>query len=358
LSFLRETEFLGNDLVGWLTAIAIAIGTYLALRLVVWSMQRWVSKYTHHTSSNIDDIIVGTLGRTKKSLLTVAAVFAGSLALSLSSLPETILQRVAMLALFAQVGFWATDFIDSWITDYRKRQLESDPGSVTGISAIGFMVKVAVWVVTLLLALDNLGVNITALATGLGIGGIAVALAVQSILGDLFASLSIMIDKPFVIGDYIKVGEFGGNVEQVGLKTTRVRSLLGEQLVFSNTDLLKSRLQNFGRMYERRGSFRIGILYETPRELVAKVPEMIREIVEAQEKTRFDRSHFKEFGDFALIYETVFYMTEPAYALYMDTQQAINEAIMARFETEGIEFAYPTQLLYTAEVASAEVKSA
>ena len=347
MSFLRETFFLGNDLLGWLRAIAIAAATFAALRLVVWVLQRWVVNYTRHTSSNIDDIIVGTLGRTKRGLLSVWAVFAGSLTLQLSSAPETILNRLAMLALFAQVGFWTTDFIRTWITDYRERQLESDPGSVTGISAIGLMAQGAVWIVILLVALDNLGVNITALATGLGIGGIAVALALQSILGDLFASLSIMIDKPFVIGDYIKVGDFGGNVERVGLKTTRVRSLIGEQLVFSNTDLLKSRLQNFGRMYERRGSFRIGITYETPRELVAQVPDMIREIVEAQDKVRFDRSHFSEFGDFALLIDTVYHVTEPAYATFMDMQQAINEAIMARFETEGIEFAYPTQLLYT-----------
>lgn len=353
MDFLRETEFLGNDLGSWLIAATIAIGTYVALRLVMWALQRWVHKYTQRTSSNLDNILVGALGRTKKGLLAVAAIFAGSLALQLSSLPETVLHRLAMLALLAQVGFWSTDFVGSWITDYRSRQLETDPGSVTGLAAVGFMLKLAIWVVILLLALDNLGVNITALATGLGIGGIAVALALQSILGDLFASLSIMIDKPFVIGDYVKVGEFGGNVEMVGLKTTRVRSLTGEQLIFANSDLLKSRLQNFGRMYERRGSFQIGIVYETPREVVAKVPDMIREIVEAQDKARFDRSHFKELGDFALIMEAVYHVTEPAYATYMDIQQAINEAIMERFEQEGIEFAYPTQLLYTAEAKPA-----
>lgn len=353
MSFLKEIEFLGNDLVAWLTALAIAVATYLALRLIVWGMQRWVSGFTGRTSSNIDDLIIAALGRTKNGLLAVAAVYAGSLALDLPSGPETLLVHLAMIALFLQLGFWITDFISGWIKAYRKKQMETDPGSITGISAIGFMVQLAVWLIIFLLALDNLGVNITALATGLGIGGIAVALAVQNILGDLFASLSIMIDKPFMVGDYIKVDDYGGNVEQVGLKTTRVRSLSGEQLVFSNNDLLKSRLQNFGRMYERRGSFRIGILYETPRELVAKVPDMLRAIVEAQDQTRFDRAHFKEFGDFALIFETVYYMTEPAYALYMDTQQAINEAIMARFEAEGIEFAYPTQLLYTAEAKSA-----
>lgn len=353
MSFLQDTIFLGNPLSGWLTAILIAIATILTLRLVVRIIQRRVAKYTGRTSSRVDDLIIGALGRTKGGLLALVAIYAGSLALQLQSGPESILRRLVILAVLAQVGFWTTDLVGGWIADYRKRQLEEDPGSVTGISAIAFMVKLGVWVIILLLALDNLGVNITALATGLGIGGIAVALAVQNILGDLFASLSIMIDKPFLIGDFIKVGEFGGNVEQVGLKTTRVRSLEGEQLVFSNTDLLQSRLQNFGRMYERRGSFRIGIVYETPRELVARVPAMIQEAVERHDKTRFDRSHFKQFGDFALIYETVYYITEPAYSVYMDIQQAINEELMERFAREGIEFAYPTQLLYTSEVKSA-----
>jgi small-conductance mechanosensitive channel len=203
-----------------------------------------------------------------------------------------------------------------------------------------------VWSVVLLLVLDNMGINITALVAGLGVGGIAVALAVQSILGDLFASLSIVLDKPFVVGDFLIIDDYMGSVEHVGLKTTRLRSLTGEQLVLSNTDLLSSRIRNYGRMQERRALFTLGVTYQTPRDKLRQIPEIIREAIEASEKTRFDRSHFKSYGAYSLDFETVYYVLEPDYALYMDIQQAVNLAIHERFEAEGIEFAFPTQTLF------------
>jgi len=199
-----------------------------------------------------------------------------------------------------------------------------------------------------------MGVDITALIAGLGIGGIAVALALQNVLGDLFASLSIVLDKPFVIGDFIIVDDLLGTVEHIGLKTTRVRSLFGEQLVFSNSDLLNSRIRNYKRMHERRIVFSLGVTYQTPYEKLAAIPDIIREIIELQEQVRFDRAHFKEYGDFALEFEIVYYMLVPDYNAYMDTQQAINLALYERFEKEGISFAYPTQTLYV----SAEQRAA
>jgi len=227
-----------------------------------------------------------------------------------------------------------------------RRRLDDDADSATSIAALGFVVKLAIWAVVILIALDNLGVDITALIAGLGIGGIAIALAVQSVLSDLFASLSIIVDKPFVIGDFIVVGDQMGNVERIGLKTTRVRSLSGEQIVFSNSDLLSSRVRNYKRMYERRIVFGFGVLYETPTDVVAAIPSMVREIVERQMNVRFDRCHFRSFGNSALDFETVYYVDVPDYNVYMDTQQAINLGIMRAFEVEGIEFAYPTQTLY------------
>ena len=172
------------------------------------------------------------------------------------------------------------------------------------------------------------------------------ALAVQNILGDLFASLTIVFDKPFVINDFLILGDYLGRVEHIGLKTTRLRSLSGEQLVISNADLLASRIRNYGRMYERRVAFSIGVVYGTPRKKIIKVPTIIREAVEEHESTRFDRSHFKSYGDFALLFETVYHVLAPDYNIYMDTQQAINLRIYERFEKEGIEFAFPTQTLH------------
>jgi len=173
-----------------------------------------------------------------------------------------------------------------------------------------------------------------------------VALAVQNILGDLFASLSIVLDKPFAVGDFLIIDEHMGAVENVGLKTTRVRSLSGEQLVFSNADLLKSRIRNFGRMFERRVVFKIGVTYQTPRDKLQRIPAMIREAIQRQDKVRFDRSHFQAYGDYALTFETVYYVLSPDYNQYMDIQQAINLEIHEAFEAEGIEFAYPTQTLF------------
>ncbi len=214
------------------------------------------------------------------------------------------------------------------------------------MDVLGFVLRLGVWTIVLLLLLGNLGVQITPLLAGLGVGGIAVALAAQNVLGDLFASLSIVLDKPFAVGDFLIIGDFLGTVEQVGIKTTRLRSLSGEQLVFSNNDLLNSRIRNYGRMYERRVLFSIGVTYQTPSEKLRRIPRIVREAVEAQDRVRFDRSHFKEYGDFALVFETVYYVLAADYNIYMDIQQAINLRIYEQFEAEGIEFAYPTQTVY------------
>jgi small-conductance mechanosensitive channel len=205
--------------------------------------------------------------------------------------------------------------------------------------------RVGLWALVLLVALDNLGVNITALVAGLGVGGVAVALATQNILGDLFASVSILLDKPFVPGDFVVVGDFMGTVEQIGIKTTRVRSLGGEQIVFANNDLLQSRLRNYKRMGERRALFRVGVTYQTPVDKVVAIPEMLRTIVQNQTGTRFDRAHFASYGDFALTFEVVYYVLSPDYNRFMDVQQAINLDVFRTFHGQAIEFAYPTQTL-------------
>jgi small-conductance mechanosensitive channel len=224
--------------------------------------------------------------------------------------------------------------------------MESNAGAVTTLSSVGFVLQSLLWMILLLVALDNFGINVTTLVAGLGISGIAVALAVQNILGDLFASFSIVFDKPFVIGDFIIVGDFLGTVEYVGLKTTRIRSLSGEQLIFSNGDLLKSRIRNFKRMYERRVVFTIGVLYQTTYEQLIEIPKMIRSIIESQGQVRFDRAHFKEYGAYSLNFEVVYWIQNPDYNVYMDIQQAINLTIFKQFKEKDIHFAYPTQTLF------------
>ena len=215
---------------------------------------------------------------------------------------------------------------------------------------IGVVINAVIWALVTLLTLDNLGIDITALVAGLGIGGIAVALAVQNIFGDLFASLSITLDRPFVVGDFLIVDAVRGTVESIGIISTRLRSLDGEQIVMPNSDLLSSRVRNYGRMLERRVLFRTAVTYETPIEALERVPRLIRDIVEGQGDTRFDRSHFAAHGAASLDFETVYYVRSPDYNRYMDVQQAINLRLHREFQKLGIEFAYPTQKVFVASV--------
>lgn len=343
---ILNTSFYDNTLSSWLIALSVAVTIAVVLRIVQALGVRYLARLAARTETTWDDAFVELLRHTKGLFLLIIALFAGALLLTLPEHVRGITKAVTVVALFIQAGIWLNSVILFWVEGYRKRKLKEDPASVTTMSAVSFVGRMVLWSVILLLVLDNMGMNVTALVAGLGVGGIAVALAMQNILGDLFASLSIVLDKPFTLGDFLIIDDYMGSVEHIGLKTTRVRSLSGEQLVFSNADLLSSRIRNYGRMFERRVVFNIGVTYQTPREKLIKIPTIIREAVEGQEKTRFDRSHFKEYGDFSLAFESVYYVLVADYNIYMDIQQAINLRIHERFEEEAIEFAYPTQTLH------------
>lgn len=346
MELLSDTLF-ENTLRTWASALGIAALVYLGLRVVTKVVVSRLASLARKTEIRWDDIVTAALGRTKGSLLLILSVYAGSLLLTLPGGLDTFLEHLTVIALLVQVGIWVSGAIRQWIAMTREERAEEDAAAVMTMNVIGIAARITLWSMVLLLALDNLGVDVTALVAGLGVGGIAVALAAQNILGDLFASLSIVLDRPFVLGDFLIVDDKLGSVEEIGLKTTRVRSLSGEQLVFSNTDLLNSRIRNFGRMYERRVVFEIGVTYETPRESLKTVPGMIRSAIEEHgEQVRFDRAHFKEYGDFSLVFEVVYYVLGPDYNQYMDIQQDINFRIHESFEDEGIEFAYPTQTLF------------
>lgn len=338
---LLEQEYLGNPLSKWGVAAAI----FFAILVVVWIVLQVVNRYARRaaesTDTPIDDLVVETVHNTKLLLVALAAAWSASYALWLPVWLARSLRHVAVVALVIQSGLWAATFLHEWIAVVKRRR--SGEEAVTWLSGVEWAAKLGIWTVALLVGLENLGVDVTGLATGLGITGIAVALAIQNILGDIFAALSIYLDKPFVLGDFLAIDSYYGTVESIGLKTTRLRSLSGEQLVISNSDLLGSRIRNYGRMDERRAVFTIGVTYDTSSEKMARIPTMIREAIESHPNTRFDRSHFKEFGDSSLNVETVYYMLVPTYADFMNTQQAVNLALLERFAEEGIEFAFPTQ---------------
>ena len=343
---ILQRTYLGNTLQAWGTAFGVAALAFAALRILKGSLHRRLRAIAERTHTEVDDLVADLVGRTRTFFLALLALYLGSRFLALPARAEEIWHAVVVIGVFLQAALWGNGLIAFWVDRTMKRKMAEDPATATTLAALRFIGKLVLWTAILLLALDNLGVEITPLLTGLGVGGIAVALAVQNILGDLFASLTIVLDKPFVIGDFIIVGDQLGTVEHIGLKTTRVRSLWGEQLVFSNSDLLSSRIRNFKRMYERRVVFGVGVVYQTPPDVLERIPVWIREIVEAQPLARFDRAHFKGFGPSSLDFEVVYWVKDPDYTKYMDTQQAINLAPVRKFEAEGVEFAYPTQTLY------------
>ena len=343
---------LGNPLRIWVVAALVAVLVYTVLHAMRTLIVRNFVALAARTNNDLDDILAAAFRGTRFFFLLFVSLYAGARLLVLPPVAETSLRYAGVLIVALQSALWGNVVISAWVSRQMSRRLEDDPASATTVNALGFIARLIFYVIILLLALANLGIEITPLLAGLGVGGIAVALAVQSILGDLFASLSIVLDRPFALGDFIIVGDMMGTVEYIGLKTTRVRSLSGEQLVFANSDLLSARIRNFKRMEERRVLFSLGVTYDTPRSILEQIPAFIRAAVEAQQLVRFDRAHFKEFGDFSLNFEIVYYMLDPDYNTYMDTQQAINLAIHRHFEDVGIQFAFPTQTLLLARVPS------
>jgi small-conductance mechanosensitive channel len=345
MEFLGKV-YLGNALQNWLIAVCILIVVFSVLKIIHRAAISKLSKLAAATDNQIDDLLVSMFKQTKFLILLVASAYIASSAITIKPAIAALWQKTVILILIVQGGLWASAGISFGLGRTIQKRMDQDASSATTINLLGFVARLILWVIVLLLVLDNLGVNITGLVAGLGIGGIAVALAVQNILGDLLASLSIVLDKPFVIGDFIVVDNLSGTIEHIGLKTTRLRSIDGEELIFANNDLLKSRIHNHKRMQERRAAFSFGVVYQTPLSKLTMINNIVREIIEAQKQVRFDRIHFKEFGDSALNYEVVYFVTNQDYKIYMDVRQTINLEIFRRFQEEGIEFAYPTRTVY------------
>lgn len=341
-----KTVYEGITVFRLLVTLAITVAVFAFLELAKKIFLTRFSGLSRTRAGEIYNLAKELIEKTHVSVLLILSFYAASFSLALPRNAEAIVKTAAMMTFLVQAGIWGNHAITFWLEKYKKKKLREDAVSVTMLSALAFFVRVLVWAVVVLIALDNFGVNITALVAGLGVGGVAVALAVQNILKDVFASLSIVLDKPFVIGDFITVDNYMGTIEDIGLKTTRVRSLTGELLVFPNSNLLESRIKNFRDQKERRIVFSLGVVYETPLEQIRAIPGMVRDIIERQENTRFERSHFSAFGDSALNFETVYWITVSDYNIFMDTQQKIYLEILDRFEKEGIQFAYPTRTLF------------
>jgi len=342
----------GNPLTDWLLSIGLAAGVFCCLSLVIRFLTEQIpkrTKFAPHTKSLLESAL-----RINLFLVLMVAIVVGLSILQLNPKVETFTRQIFFIAICLQLGIWASDVV--WVFC-----VKADPPSESvryRSSAHGLIIIVArmlIWIILFLLVLENFGVNITALIAGLGIGGVAMALAVQNILGDILGSISIVLDKPFELGDFIVIGDTMGSVENIGIKTTRLRSLGGEQIVLSNSSLLSGRIQNFKRMYERRVVFSFGVTYDTPNEKLLAISEEVEKILRSREKVRFDRAHFKEFGPSALVFEVVYFVLSPDFNFYMDIQQHVNLELKSHFERLGVRFALPTQVSIQAKTPSALV---
>jgi small-conductance mechanosensitive channel len=354
---LLQRQFLGNSIGRWLGAVAVGLLLVVVVRLALSLVVRRVKKISERTKIDWDDVVVAGLENTKWFSYLAAGFYGGSQLLTLSERLLDRVDRIAGVLLLLQLGFWAHAGIRARVIRW-KEEAAGTPERATAASAIGFIARLAVWASIILAVLSTLGVKITALIAGLGVGGVAAALAVQTLLADVIASLSIYFDRPFDIGEFIVTSDGVGTVQRISMRSTRVRALGGEELIFSNGDLLRKTIRNFGRMQERRIVFEVGVEYGTPTEKLRALPGILGEIVSSTPDTRLDRAHFKEFGAFALVFEVVYYVLSPDYTLFMDRQQSINFTIAERFEEIGLSMAFPTQtiMLRHDEVSSAPAK--
>ena len=337
-----------------LTPYLAALIIFGILTLAFWVLQVVIlgrlRTLSERTSTEFDDVAIAAVSSVRPAVYILVSVYVAIQTLTLPSLADKI-----VTAAFLFVIVWQVIDVVSTIIDFAARRFLAkdedgdgvpDPGSENASNMVALLARIALWAFGGIFVLSNLGVEVTSLIAGLGIGGIAVAFALQGILSDLFSSFSIYFDKPFQVGDYIVLGNDSGTVEKIGIKSTRIRTLQGEELVVSNAELTTARVQNFKKMESRRTVFNFGVLYETPADKVKAIPDLIKAEIEKVADVRFDRAHFASYGDSALIFEVVFYVETSDYTTHMDRQQEINYGIMDSFAKEGIEFAYPTQTLY------------
>ena len=349
IDFLKNYELWGNTAWSYTLTILVFIGSIIILKFFQVIILSKLKKLAKKTKTDVDDMLVEIFSKIRPPFYFLFSMFIALRYLNFSGIANKILFVSLVVVVTFEIAEAFSRFVDFYINKYIS-QSDRDDGDKKQAQAMmrilkGFAIFI-IWALAILIVLSNLGINVTSLVASMGIGGIAIALAVQNILGDVLSSFSIFIDKPFQVGDNITVGTNSGTVEKIGLKTTRIRTLRGEELVVSNKELTTVRVQNMKRLKKRRDLFKLGIAYETPKTKLKKIPGMIKKIVSANKLAEFDRCHFVEYGDYSLNFEIVYYVDTDSYKKFLDIKQKINLDIFAEFEKEGIVFAYPTQVVY------------
>lgn len=350
LQQVNKALFYKNPWESWAWAVGSFFAVYIVLNTLRALLAGRVQKWNGESDVEWRLLLKRLILNTKQWLFLAFALEVGSMYLVLPAQVQMVIHKIPFIALIVQLGIWGGLLVEYVLKLYVYRHQDEAKVSTaaTLISPMKIILKFGVWAILFLLLLDNFGFNITTLVASLGIGGIAVAFALQKVLEDVFASLAIVIDKPFVLGDFITVDDFLGTVEKIGMKTTRIRSLSGEELIVSNSDLLSSRIRNYKTMARRRVVFRVGVLYSTPPALLKEIPGMIRGAIEGlgEERAEFDRAHLAVLEDSSITFEAVYYVLSGDYTEYMDTQQAIYLEMIEQFAEKGIDFAFPSRTVY------------
>jgi len=334
----------GNSILDYAISLAVFLILLVVLKYTQKLTLKYLKKLSKKTKTDIDDTLVKIVKTIKPPFYSFLTLYIAVKILTTSNLIDNIFNNVLLIWVVYQITIASQIFITYLLK--KNFEDEEDKGVQNTVGIINTFIKIIVWSVGILLVLSNLGINITSLVAGLGIGGIAIAFALQKILGDLFSSFAIYLDKPFKAGDFIVIGDQSGTVEKIGIKTTRIRTLQGEELVIPNQELTSSHIRNFKKLEKRRVVFSFGVTYETPTSKLREIPDMIEKIISPIEHAELDRAHFRTFDDSALTYEIVYYVSSNEYITYVDIQQEINLQIKETFEQKGIDMAYPTQTVY------------
>lgn len=343
---LVEATYMGNTLWQLTVAASIAAGTFFVLLLIRRTVHARYQKLEATPETELLELPLHMASRTGVLFLLVASLFIGAEWLTLPTPVSRTLKTLFTISTFWQIGIWATIGVLGALERKRRTTLANDAAAASSIGVIGFIVRVTIWAFVLLLTLDNLGIEIKPLLAGLGIGGIAVALAAQNILGDLFASLSITLDRPFIVGDALQVDDFNGTVEYIGVKSTRLRSVSGEQIIMPNANLLSSRVRNHSRLLQRRVVLNISVDQQTPVDLLREIPGKIRQLIESHQPIRFDRAHFAKIGASSFDFEAVYFVLSNEYGKHMDILQDINLRLVQWFDEKNVMLATPQRVYY------------
>ncbi len=343
---LKAIEFWSNTGYEYVLALAIFIGTILVLKIFQSVILSKLKKLSEKTETEFDDILIEIFRKIRPPFYFFVALYLGIKALTFPAMVHKVISVLFLLVIVYEVIHALERLVDYSAKKYMEKSADKETISQSMMRALKIIVKIVLWAVGIVLILGNLGFDVTALIAGLGIGGIAIALALQNILEDIFSSFSIYIDKPFKIGDFIQVGSDSGTVEKIGLKTSRLRTMNGEELVISNRELTNARVQNFRKMQKRRDSFELGVTYDTSSAKLESIPKIIEDIITKHKDLEFVRCKFQNFGDSALIFKIVYEVKSKEFDVFAEAKQQINLDIYKKFNEESIEFAYPTQTVF------------